>query len=92
MLLARNPQARAYVSAGMYTRPEVCRNFLRQAEDAGLQWIDRGGGSGEEDGRETDAVWRGSLLVRGLDVEQLGVRKGMCRWWVAKWSSAIGNE
>ena len=36
---------------------------------------------------EDDPVWRGVLDVRGggLDAEQLGVRKGMCRWWVGRW-------
>jgi nicotinamide N-methyltransferase len=82
-LLKRAPGARAYVGAGVYTRAEHCRAFLALAEHAGLLWLERGAG---EDGRETDAVWRGALDVRGIDAAGLGERKGMCRWWVAGWA------
>jgi len=70
-----------YVAAGKYTPSKVCDHFLREAEEAGIEW---------EEG-EDDPVWRGSLDVKGggLDKEQLGVRKGMCRWWVGKWKEEI---
>lgn len=41
---------------------------------------------------ETDDIWRGRKEVwagKRLDPNALGVRKGMCRWWVARWSDAI---
>ena len=83
MLLARDDRARAYVAAGVYTKSDVCTAFLRQAEGRGLVWIERGAG---QDGREVDEVWRGTLPVQGMSKDQLGARKGMCRWWVARWS------
>ena len=83
MLLGRSDKARVYVAAGVYTKSDVCAAFLRQAERRGLVWIDRGAG---QDGREVDDVWRGTLPVQGMSRDQLGARKGMCRWWVARWS------
>jgi len=83
MLLARDDKARVYVAAGVYTKTDVCTAFLREAEGRGLVWIDRGAG---QDGREVDEVWRGTLPVQGMSRDQLGARKGMCRWWVARWS------
>jgi len=75
--LRKDPFARTYVAAGKYTLERHCDHFLREGETAGLVW---------EEG-EDDAVWRGNLEVSGggLDREQLGVRKGMCRWWVGRW-------
>ena len=84
-LLSKTRDARGWVGAGVYTRPEHCRSFLRRAEQAGLRWLEHGDG---EDGRETDTTWRGTLEVQGLDAEQLGVRKSMCRWWIAGWDEA----
>ncbi|KIP07265.1 hypothetical protein PHLGIDRAFT_105839, partial [Phlebiopsis gigantea 11061_1 CR5-6] len=77
-LLRKTSTARAYVAAGKYTPAAVCEHFLREGEQAGLAW---------EEG-EDDAAWRGTLEVGGggLDREQLGVRKGMCRWWTGRWS------
>ena len=83
MLLARRRSARVYVAAGIYTKYGVCSAFLHQAEQRGLVWVDRGAGP---EGRELDEVWRGSLPVLGISREQLGARKGMCRWWVGQWS------
>jgi len=82
-LLTRRPSARAYVAAGIYTSPEVCNRFLREAERLGIAWTE--GGSGVL-GAEEDPVWRGSMEVKGLESSQLGVRKCMCRWWVGQWS------
>ena len=77
-LLKKTADARTYVAAGKYTPGAVCERFLREGEKLGLVW---------EEGEE-DAEWRGALSVRGggLDREQLGVRKGMCRWWVGRWA------
>ncbi|KAI0266540.1 hypothetical protein BC834DRAFT_875036 [Gloeopeniophorella convolvens] len=83
MLLARRPTSRVFVAAGIYTRTDVCTAFLHQAEKRGLLWIDSGAG---ENGREVDEEWRGTLPIHGVDWDQLGVRKGMCRWWVGRWS------
>jgi len=83
ILLARNDRARVYVAAGVYAKSDVCAAFLRQAERRGLLWVDRGAG---QDGLEVDAVWRGTLPVLGISRDQLGTRKGMCRWWVGRWS------
>lgn len=76
-LLRRAATSRTYVAAGKYTPPHVCDHFLREAEAAGIIW---------EEG-EDDPVWHGQLEVHGggLDREQLGVRKGMCRWWTGRW-------
>ncbi|KAI0743199.1 hypothetical protein BC629DRAFT_1614739 [Irpex lacteus] len=80
-LLARSPASRTYVAAGKYTRPEVCSHFLAGGEELGLVW----------DELDEDPAWRGQLPVSGggLDREQLGVRKGMCRVWVGQWSDAV---
>ncbi|KAI0697048.1 hypothetical protein BC835DRAFT_805071 [Cytidiella melzeri] len=77
-LLARSCTSRTYVVAGKYTRAEVCRDFLVEGEKLGLVW--------EVD--DDEDVWRGTLAVGGggLDREQLGVRKGMCKSWVGRWS------
>ncbi|OJT13147.1 Protein N-methyltransferase NNT1 [Trametes pubescens] len=76
-LLRRAPSARAYVAAGTYTAPHVCAHFVSAAAEAGIVL---------EEG-EVEPVWRGELGVSGggLDREQLGVRKGMSRWWVGRW-------
>ncbi|KAA1472415.1 hypothetical protein DENSPDRAFT_778485 [Dentipellis sp. KUC8613] len=87
-LLAKNPSSRTYVGAGIYTRPEHCTHFLRLAEAAGIIWVDGGSGVGDDVGREEDTVWRGTMVVKGLDAASLGVRKGMCRWWVGKWAES----
>ncbi|KAI0720805.1 hypothetical protein C8T65DRAFT_632865 [Cerioporus squamosus] len=78
-LLRKDASARAYVAAGKYTQPHVCDNFVREARRAGISL---------EEG-EVEPVWRGALEVSGggLDLEQLGVRKDMCRWWVGRWDS-----
>ncbi|KAI0002582.1 hypothetical protein BJV74DRAFT_765432 [Russula compacta] len=82
-LLVRNGKGRIYVAAGVYTKSDICDAFLRLAERRGLVWIDRGAG---QDGLEVDDAWRGTLPVLGMSREQLGARKGMCRWWVGRWS------
>lgn len=77
-LLRKSSSARTYVAAGKYTLPHVCDHFLREAEEAGIALAEG----------EDDPVWRGDLEVKGggLDREQLGIRKSMCRWWVGRWA------
>lgn len=77
-LLSASKTSRAYVAAGKYTHTEVCDHFLSEGEKMGITW---------EVG-EDDPVWKGTLPVHGggLDREQLGVRKGMCRWWIGRWN------
>ncbi|KAI5122633.1 hypothetical protein M0805_008719 [Coniferiporia weirii] len=77
-LLSRSSSARAYIAAGTYTPPHVCNNFVRLAEGAGLVM---------EEGAPDD-IWRGSCevwRVGRLSVDELGIRKAMCRWWTARW-------
>lgn len=82
-LLRHAPSARAYVAAGRYTAPVHCARFVRLAAEAGLV-LEEGTEAGEE-----GSTWRGVLEVSGggLDRAQLGVRKGMCRWWVGRWAA-----
>ncbi|KAH9917663.1 uncharacterized protein BXZ73DRAFT_53328 [Epithele typhae] len=77
-LLRRAPDARAYIAAGKYTQAHVCDHFVQEAEQAGFVL---------EDG-EVAGPWSGLLEVSGggLDREQLGVRKHMCRWWTGRWN------
>ncbi|KAH9848365.1 hypothetical protein C2E23DRAFT_739784 [Lenzites betulinus] len=79
-LLRRAPSARAYVAAGKYTAARVCEHFVQEAARAGVLL---------EEGA-VEPVWRGEMEVRGggLDREQLGVRKGMSRWWVGRWADS----
>lgn len=85
-LLRRAPDARAYVAAGRYTAPAHCAQFVRMAAEAGLVLEE-----GTEDAVE-GGTWRGAMEVSGggLDRAQLGVRKGMCRWWVGRWATFGG--
>ncbi|KZT02974.1 uncharacterized protein LAESUDRAFT_684554 [Laetiporus sulphureus 93-53] len=78
-LLRADITARTYVAAGKYTPPHVCAHFVQAAARSGIVL---------EEGEES-AEWLGTLPVSGsgLDREQLGVRKGMCRWWVGRWAS-----
>ncbi|KAH9946862.1 hypothetical protein B0H21DRAFT_692975 [Amylocystis lapponica] len=77
LLLRRASTARTYIAAGKYTLPHICDRFIREAASAGII-IQEG---------EDSAEWLGTLEVKGggLDRAQLGVRKGMCRWWVGQW-------
>ena len=76
-LLLMDYTSRAYIACGTYTPPHVCSNFLRLSEKVGLLL---------EEG-PLDDVWRGKKEVwrmGALNANGLGVRKGMCRWWVAR--------
>jgi nicotinamide N-methyltransferase len=75
-LLAKRGNARGYVAAGKYTSSHVCDHFLRMGDNAGLHF---------EEGGPVETQWLGTLEVSGLNSEQLGVRKGMCRFWVCRW-------
>lgn len=74
-LLARAPQARVYVAAGTYTPPPVCDYFIRESSKLGMWW---------KEGPH-DEEWVGERVVKGLTVEDMGRRKGMCRWWIGGW-------
>ena len=80
LLLRKSPSARAYIAAGKYTPPQVCDHFVEQARRAGIL-MDEG---------DVEGKWYGSLDVSGggLDHEQLGVRKDMCRWWIGRWEDS----
>lgn len=80
-LLARTSSARAYIASGTYTPPHVCANFLRLATAAGLELTE---GAPEDEWNGSLEVWR----IGKLSPNDLGVRKAMCRWWVAKWNDA----
>jgi len=77
--LMRARTSRVYVSAGTYTSAEICSNFLLESEQAGLQW---------EEGERSD-VWTGMMKVSDLTLQDLGTRKGMCRWWVGRWKEEV---
>ncbi|EIW81331.1 hypothetical protein CONPUDRAFT_153884 [Coniophora puteana RWD-64-598 SS2] len=80
-LLSHASSARAYIAAGKYTKPEVCHNFVRAAKEAGIICE-------EHTTDEKSIVWRGKMTVSGLNKDDLGVRKAMCRWWVGRWASS----
>lgn len=82
-LLARRPESRTYVAAGVYTRSEHCDSFLRNAEALGIVWCSSYEDESPED--QTDG-WAGKMEITGLHPEQLQARKRMCRWWVGRWS------
>lgn len=90
-LLAKTPSARVYVAAGTYTTRAVCENFLDMGSHIGLVWESDSGtsGQGNEDEDKGDieatSLWLGTRAIAGIDATQLGVRKGMCRWWVGRW-------
>ncbi|KAF7427918.1 hypothetical protein PC9H_007135 [Pleurotus ostreatus] len=90
-LLSPSTDARAYIAAGSYTRPEVRDTFLRKVEEAGLH-VDPGPGSAGDSlspiraAGDTHAEWLGKLQVSGLDREQLSARKAVCRYWTARWA------
>ncbi|KAJ3842277.1 hypothetical protein F5878DRAFT_608119 [Lentinula raphanica] len=77
LLLAKTIDARVYVAAGKYTRPDVCSSFLRKAMDVGLTL--------EEDTSIDGSEWQGTLSVSDLSTEALTTRKNNCRFWVGRW-------
>ena len=76
-LLRKDQSSRAYIAAGKYTQPHICEHFVQEARKAGILL---------EEG-VVESSWLGSLEVSGggLDREQLGIRKTMCRWWIGRW-------
>lgn len=81
-LLSRTSSARAYIASGTYTPPHVCANFLRIAAAAGLVLTE---GHTEDEWLGSREVWR----MGKLSTNDLGVRKAMCRWWIARWGEKI---
>ncbi|PPQ66528.1 hypothetical protein CVT26_009501 [Gymnopilus dilepis] len=81
MLLRKQKEARVYVGAGKYTRPEVCDNFLLKSQSAGLEL--------EEIYDDADGKWLGSLQVGNLDNEALALRKSNCRFWIGMGISGL---
>ncbi|KAL5522534.1 hypothetical protein ACEPAG_8550 [Sanghuangporus baumii] len=81
-LLARTSSARAYIASGTYTPAHVCANFLRLATAAGLVLSE---GAPEDEWHGSREVWR----IGKLSPNDLGVRKAMCRWWVARWDDGV---
>ena len=83
-LLQKSSSARAYIAAGKYTPAHVCDHFIQEARRSGFLM---------EEG-EVESVWHGSLEVSGggLDREQLGIRKDMCRWWIGRWTDPLNME
>lgn len=91
-LLAKTSGARVCVAAGNYTALPVCQNFLDSGSRIGLLWED-GGGASDQGNRsdykgdiEATSPWLGTRAIAGIDATQLGVRKGLCRWWVGRWN------
>ncbi|KAG8907124.1 hypothetical protein FRB99_005232 [Tulasnella sp. 403] len=76
-LSQRAPSSRIYVAAGKYTHPEVCKNFLHQTRQSGIEWI-----QGENDG-----IWRGESKVGTWSTEDLGTRKSNVDWWIGSWET-----
>jgi nicotinamide N-methyltransferase len=67
----------------VYTAPSVCDYFLILISNAGIDWMERT----EATNDPHMPVWKGTMKVSGLDISDLGMRKGMCRWWVGRWRS-----
>ncbi|KAF5334665.1 hypothetical protein D9611_011921 [Ephemerocybe angulata] len=78
-LLKKAPESVAHVSAGVYTKPDVCNSFIKKIETAGLHI--------EEVISDPQEPWMGTLHVSGLDANDLALRKANCRYWVARWAA-----
>ncbi|KAJ7613775.1 hypothetical protein DFH06DRAFT_1274557 [Mycena polygramma] len=76
-LLSHSQEARIHVAAGNYTKREVCDNFLRLSEEAGLEFDEILPSEGEHE-------WLGRSLVSGIDEMALKTRKAACRYWVGQ--------
>jgi len=81
--LAASATSRVYVAAGKYTAADVCSGFLRMSKLMGLIWEE-----GTDPSNANPVTWLGEMHVSSLDKEQLAVRKGMCRWWIGRWSES----
>ncbi|TFK22135.1 hypothetical protein FA15DRAFT_706660 [Coprinopsis marcescibilis] len=77
-LLRPSPDARVHVSAGFYTKPEACTNFIAIATAAGLKL--------EEIHTDPTEGWKGTMEVTTLNRDELAARKAACRYWVGAWS------
>jgi nicotinamide N-methyltransferase len=78
-LLAKKPESRAYIAAGKYTRDSVCDSFFQLCNAEGFDVTEA------VDVDDSGGIWLGTMPVSGLDQEQLGIRKKMCRFWVLRW-------
>lgn len=81
LLLSRKTISQAYVAAGMYTRPEVCDNFLNLATMLGLEYEEQTSKSQTQE----EKAWRGQMQVIGMSQESLAARKANVRWWILWW-------
>ncbi|KAF5369256.1 hypothetical protein D9758_002632 [Tetrapyrgos nigripes] len=77
LLLSKGPESICYLSAGKYTLPHVCDNFVLKAKVNGFDI--------EEIITDEKEKWKGHLEVSGLDNEALSTRKAACRFWIARW-------
>ena len=77
-LLSKSRTSRVYVSAGKYTKQDVCDRFIHQSRRAGIALV-------EESHHQAD--WQGEMAVRGsgLDREGLKNRRDMSRLWIGRW-------
>ncbi|KAF8635451.1 hypothetical protein AX15_000429 [Amanita polypyramis BW_CC] len=74
LLLSRDPDARAYISAGRYTGDDVCAYFAEILRGRGLLI--------EEEHDTSD--WQGNMDISGLDTHGLSARKRNCRFWIGR--------
>jgi len=81
-LLSRSNDSRVHVSAGNYTRPDVCYNFFSKCGDVGLVFDEVVASPSEEQ-------WKGEMSVNGLTIDALTLRKSACRYWVGRWSQGF---
>ncbi|EGO03734.1 hypothetical protein SERLA73DRAFT_175349 [Serpula lacrymans var. lacrymans S7.3] len=81
--LVTSATSRVYVAAGKYTAADVCSGFLRMSTLMGLIWEE-----GADPSNANPVTWLGEMQVSGLDKGQLADRKGMCRWWIGRWSES----
>ncbi|THV07067.1 hypothetical protein K435DRAFT_643999, partial [Dendrothele bispora CBS 962.96] len=84
LLLSKNPESVSYISAGNYTLPHVCDNFVSRARESGFDIEEVLPNQNSE-----DTEWLGQMEVSGLDREALAIRKAVCRFWIAKWGGQL---
>ncbi|KIY68142.1 hypothetical protein CYLTODRAFT_421903 [Cylindrobasidium torrendii FP15055 ss-10] len=77
-LLARSPDAVAYIAAGKYTLPPVCEQFVQIAKGAGFQ-------ISEVEASHADEGWLGNIEVPSFTIDELAIRKSNCRFWILRW-------
>ena len=77
-LLSKSRESRVYVTAGRYTKQDVCDRFIDETRRAGIAL--------DEEIR-SQVCWQGEMAVHGpgLDREGLKHRRDMSRLWVGRW-------